>query len=114
MPTRSDLPLIWQGDTTSLQFQAMQDDDTPLDLTGSEILFRLQWVGGEIERTSDDGGVVLVPGEGRATISFTAEETAALNTGLRHRFDLRRIIGGNETTLIYGYAAVNRWVRQDG
>lgn len=113
MPSRTDDLTIWQGDTTVFQFQLMQDEDTPLDLTGSVIVFRLQWAGGEIERTSADGGVVLEEAEGTATITLTAEETAALSTCVRYRADLRRIIDGTETTLVYASVPVEQWIKQD-
>lgn len=113
MPIRDDSVSIWQGDTTILVFAIVDGAGDPYELTGADLAFRLQWTGGEIERLSTDAGIVVDDVAATATVTLSADETAALNSGLRHRYDLRLIDGDEETTLVYGMATVSQWMRPD-
>lgn len=114
MPIRDDSVSIWQGDTTIIVFAIVDAEDAPYEnLDSVDLVFHLQWTGGEIERLSTDAGVVVDDVAATATVTLSAEETAALNSGLRHRYDLRLIDGEEETTLVYGIATVSRWMQPD-
>lgn len=114
MPARVDLP-IWAGSTSDVALCLWLDDDhtVPLDVTGSELVWRVVVVGTEVLRRSTPDGVVITSTVGRVEIPISVADTRLLPAGSAARYELEQRIDGIERTLVYGSLLVSVWGGND-
>lgn len=96
---------IWRGNSEEVTFKFWQDraKTTPLDLTGSELHFKLTHGGGEIVKSSVAASLVVNALAGEVAVELTPAETRAITTTtFVPVYELERRIGGKQKTLIWG------------
>ena len=116
MPPQRQLN-VWQGNSFALDLRLATIDGntkTPVDLTGSEIVFRAVWTGGSVRKSStDNDGLEITDAEdGRIRLSLTVSETRALPLG-EVRYEIERRIGDEQTTILYGMLKTHGWANDD-
>lgn len=116
MPAQQSLS-IWKGNTVSFPIRIQTRDGatlTPVNLTGSTLVFRAAWPNGSIRKEGAGQGFAITnAAQGEATLAFTVEETRSLPVGNAARYEIERRIGGAQTTLLYGDLKVSEWVNDD-
>lgn len=114
MPTRVDLP-IWAGNTSDVALRLWLDDGrtVPMDLTGSDLVWRVVVGGAEVLRRMTPDGVVITATVGRVEIPISAADTRRLPTGSTARYELEQRVDGIERTLVYGSLLVSLWGGND-
>lgn len=110
MPARKDLS-IWKGNTFSMPIRLKTvtgGTATPVNVTGSTLVFRVVWPGGSFEKDLTLTNAAL----GEASLSLSVAETRGLPTG-RNRYEIERRAGADQTTLIYGEVVASEWANND-
>lgn len=108
--------VVWKGNTTPLHLRFKLEDETPIDLTGAEIVFRAAWgSAGSIRLTSESDAAVDMTSEadGEVTITLSASQTRDLPKGRIARYEIERRLAGVQTTLLHGYLDAREWVNDD-
>lgn len=100
---------VWRGQATPVDLRFLADGG-PLDLWGSVMVFAAAWDGGSHVRSSATGGVTLVTADGRMSLVLAAADAAAMPPGAGTRYEIRRIIDGTTTVLLYGSVIVSEWM----
>ncbi len=107
IPTRAFR--VWAGNSGTVENPAGIEivlkagtPPAPVDLTGSEIVFRAVLGSGVIRKTSANGGITIVELEGRITVPITVADSRLMTAGDRWRYEIERRIGGSERTIICG------------
>lgn len=109
MPGQANIE-VWKGNTLSRTFRFKVDETTPLDLTGSTLVFRALWSGGnEIRKNL----TVATPVNGEAVLDLSVVETRSLPNGAVAKYEIERRMGGAQTTLLYGTLVATEWVNDD-
>lgn len=114
-PPTYDFP-VWKGNTTPIRVRFKLEDETPIDLTGSTVVFRAAWgSSGAIRLVSGtDSEVDLTEAaEGEVTITLSASHTREIPKGRIARYEIERRIDGVQTTLVYGFLNATEWVNDD-
>lgn len=106
---------LWKGNTARFEFAFKDAEGAPVDLTGSEMVFRAAWGGGGTLRLTSAGGGILFASaaEGRIVINLTVAQTRLIPTGSIARYELERRIDGTQTTLIWGAIEAGEGVNDD-
>jgi hypothetical protein len=116
MPAQQALS-IWKGNTVSFPIRIQTRNGatlTPVDLSGSVLVFRASWPGGSLRKEEAEQGFAITSApQGEATLAFTIEETRRLPVGSVVRYEIERRIGATQTTLLYGELKVSEWVNDD-
>jgi hypothetical protein len=91
------------------RFLGRRDPRTPLDLTGSELVFRAEHPRGTLRR------VLMLdrPEAGEAALRLEPAETRSLPPGTFTAFEIERRIGGRQTTLLIGLIRTMGGVNDD-
>jgi hypothetical protein len=107
---------IWRGNSFSvgLNFKTKFGSTlVPLDLTGSELVFRAGWEGGSFRKTTAETGFTIDNAAlGQTTLELTFAETRLLPQG-SVRVEVERRIGGKQTSIYRAVWPVNEWVNDD-
>lgn len=106
---------IWAGNTFRTKFEIKNDDNTPFDLTGSKMVFKVKSTTVDIRKASDESGSGLEitdAAAGEVELFLTVENTRAMPAG-KHKYELERWIGIDQTSLLYGELIVTVWVNDD-
>ena len=105
-PARHDLK-IWIGANFSEDYEAINDDGTAFDLTGSELVLRiLDGDGTELLRltsASDDEIEITDDAGGEFTISMSYEQTRLMPLGRVARYELERRVSGSQESFLSGF-----------
>jgi hypothetical protein len=116
MPANQTLS-IWKGNSPSFPITISTRTGealTPVNLTGSTLVFRAVWTNGSLRKEGTGQGFTITnAAAGQATLAFTADETRLLPTGSVARYEIERRIGGGQTTLLYGNLDVSEWANDD-
>lgn len=113
-PQYRDLP-VWSGDALRVPLAFTVLDGVggrhPLDFTGAQVTFSVEWSDGGLRKSWPGDGGILVPDPAAGAIVLTAtpEETLALPIGARARFSVARTIAEAPETLLYGRLIVSKW-----
>jgi hypothetical protein len=111
MPAQFQLE-VWRGNTFSQMFRFVTVSNgvtTPVDLTGSTIVFRAAWSAGSINKDL----TITSASQGQATLALTVEETRLLPSGASADYEIERRIGGNQTTELFGKLIVAGGINND-
>jgi len=108
MPAQAPLP-IWKGNTLTRTYRFRTGPTQLLDLTGSTLVFRAAWLGGEIRQNL----AIAAPLSGEAELSLTVEQTRSIPTGDTARYEIERWIAGRQETLLFGKVVASEWVNVD-
>jgi hypothetical protein len=113
MPGEKNLA-VWKGNTFATTFRFKVDADTALDLTGSTLVFRAIWAGGEIRKTGPSSDIAVpTPANGEATLNLSVADTRLIPSGAIAKYEIERRISGAQTTLLYGTLVASEWVNDD-
>ena len=96
---------VWVGNTETFRFQCFSDENftVPFDLTGSDLRFTLFHDGPTILKTIGSGITVVNALTGTFDVALTKAETRAIVSRLNSAsYEVERIIGSNESTIICG------------
>jgi hypothetical protein len=81
----SDVPVydisVYQGATVSEDFQALDDNELPMDLTGYNAALQVRTKPGGVlllDLSSPSNGLLITPSTGTVTMQITATQCAAL------------------------------------
>lgn len=116
MPAQKNLE-VWKGNTFALPISLKTRTNgvtTPVDLTGSILVFRAEWTGGFLRKSTAiaDGFSVLDAVAGSARLTLSVAETRALPVG-RIKYEVERQTGADQTTILFGELVVAGWVNDD-
>jgi hypothetical protein len=97
--------MIWRGNSYAMaRWQFLQDAETPLDLTGSEMVMRATWSGGSVRlTTASAANLVMDAEEGTLTWTPSITESRSIPEGRVAKYEIERRIGGEQRTLVQGY-----------
>ena len=111
-----DLNGLRRGNSFRRTFRFKDGDGTPVDLTGSVIVFVAEAGTVRLVKSTADGSLAMPdPLSGEITLHLSPVETRLLPVGrLRTRYEIERRIAGEETTLVYGFIAVMDGINDDG
>lgn len=98
-PVRAD-QTIWLGDVGASVIWAFGPADAPAALTGSQFTLRVRFRGGEIEATSETGGLTM--NLQAASVSWTPPPSLVLPRGYGSGYELRRRIAGTDEVWAFG------------
>lgn len=100
------------GDTVSRVFRLKAEDGSPIDLTGSTVVFRAAWSGGSLRLSSASSDQMLIPTPANGEVNFFLSEanTNAMPPGKPVRYVVKRRIGSEVVTVIRGDITVVSWV----
>jgi len=114
MPTKYDID-VWRGNTLSRTFRLKNADDSPVDLTGSEFVFRVVSASDELIRAESPSALLSVPtpANGEVLLALTPAETRLMSDGKTARYELEQRSGAEQTTIIYGFLNVTGWANDD-
>jgi hypothetical protein len=106
---------IKQGNTDELTVAFAQDDEveTPLDLTGSEIVFFAQYSSEAIRKSSADGDISIDVASGTVRIPITLEDSRLFPVSAYVRYEIERRMGGGQETLLEGNLRVQSGINDD-
>ena len=113
MPGETNLS-VRKGNTFQTTFRFKVGADTALDLTGSTLVFRAAWSGGEIRKTGPSSDFAIpTPTNGEATLTLTVAETRTIPNGAIAKYEIERRVGSEQTTLLFGMMVVSEWINDD-
>jgi hypothetical protein len=115
MSTRFDLTGLRRGNTYERLFRFKDGAGSPVDLTGSEIIFIAETTTSILRKTTTDNSLKMpLPAMGEVTLRLSPAETRLLAVGrLRNRYEIERRIGGDEFTLLSGSLLVVQGMNDD-
>lgn len=113
-PGRYDLD-VWIGNTTTLRFDFLAEDEVPFDLTGSELVLTIISDGSGIRKSSATGDILIpTPEDGTASLTITVAESRNLIARLGPaRYEIERRIGDTQRTLLYGEVRLKGGINDD-
>lgn len=115
MPAQKNLS-VWKGNTFKLPLTISTLSNgvsTPMDLTGSSLVFRSIWSGGSLRKATGDSGFSIVSAAaGTALLSLTVAETRTLPNG-NVKYEIERRVGSEQTTILFGELNCREWVNDD-
>ena len=100
MPTQKDIT-IWRGNTETIPVEVKARVGATVavvNLTGSTLHFRAEWVGGVIVKDLD---IIDAP-LGLAELRLTKAETRGVPQGAPALYEIERRVGTEEKTIAYG------------
>lgn len=111
MPSATAHLTFLRGNTEERHFRflSLREPRTPLDLTGSVLVFRAEHPRGSLRRTMS----LDAPASGEASLRLEPAETRALPPGTLTAFEIERRIGGRQTTLVIGLIRAMGGVNDD-
>lgn len=115
MAAHYDIKGVRRGNTFSRVFRLLDGEESPLDLDGSTLVFSVETAAGSVLRKSTaviDSGFEISSGN-EATLTLTPEETRTLRVGRTTRYELERLIGTTETTILEGCMTVSEGINAD-
>lgn len=98
---------VFRGDTVSIEVQFLQDDDSPLDLTGWSVYFAARKSDGTI--LVNKGVSMTNPANGIGILSFTPSDISIAGK-FQCEFEAR--MGDQIKTLEQGYLVVREDIRK--
>lgn len=107
---------IVQGTTQTQEWECLQADESPFDLTGSTVLLFISWPGGTtIKRSSAvaESGLTHGGADGKISWHYSTEDSRALPVGRVARYEIERRIGSNQGRLLAGYITVEEGANDD-
>lgn len=113
MPAQKNLS-VWRGNTLDQVFW-FKTGTTPIDLTGSTMVFTAVWTGGSLRKDNAGAGGFSITNAagGEATLSLSVAETRAFPVGENVVYEIERWISGKQTTLLWGKLSVGGQVNVD-
>lgn len=115
MPVRFD-PQVWKGNTFRLPIgisTVTAGVKSPVNLTGSSLVFLATWSGGSLRHETGDGSLTITDAvSGEAALTLSVAETRALPIG-RIKYEIERRLSGDQTTILYGELVVTGWSNDD-
>ena len=117
MPTAATYDIvIRQGNTLRRTFRFLNDDGTPVDLTGSVLRFRVELgsrTGNFIAKATPVQLLMPDPASGELTLTIPPVETAQITLGRTNRYEIERRVGSDETTILSGFLVGIRGVNDN-
>lgn len=115
MTATYELKGIRRGNSYQRKFRFKDANNSPVDLTGSHIVFIATTSATPIRKTTEDNSLSMpTPTNGEVTLSLTPAETRLFYVGkLKNKFEIERHNGTEETTLVAGYLVVEQGVNDD-
>ena len=110
-----DLIGLRRGNSFRRLFRFKDAEGSPVDLTGSTLIFSASAANVSIRKSTSDGTLLMPhPALGEITLHLTPAETRLLPVGrLRTRYEIERRIGDEETTLVSGCITVMDGINDD-
>lgn len=117
MPTAASYDInVRQGNTLRRTFRFLNEDGTPVNLTGSVMRFRVELgyrTGKFIAKATPAQLSMPEPETGEVTLTMTPSETAQLTPGRTNRYEIERRAGPDETTILAGFLVGIRGVNDN-
>jgi hypothetical protein len=109
---------IWRGNSLDQHFRFLVAGapPAPADLTGDEIVFRIAWADGAIEKSTAvaDSGLAFVDAAiGEVALFLTVAETRQVPRGRAAKWEIERRRAGAQTTLAFGEVIAGDWINTD-
>lgn len=110
---------VWRGNSLDQKFRFKTRDaagvETPLDLTGSILVFRATQAGASLLRVDTTGGGFVITNAvgGEAELHLSVAESRLFPLGDLVRYEIERRIGGAQKTLLFGKVIASEWANDD-
>jgi hypothetical protein len=102
-----------QGNTLLATLRFKQSNGEVFDLTGSELVWRVTFPGGNYRKATEDDTAVMRPLLGEMDLELTPTETRALPVGSSTKFEVERRIDGKQFTLVNGTISIAEGTNDD-